>query len=160
VSETEATRLVTFRIGDGLYAVDVAQVERVIRYAPPRRVPQLPEWIEGLMEHDGRVIAIIDLRQRLGGSAEAPDAQARLLLLNLEGDWCGMIVDQVMDVRVFGLEAVTPPPDLVRGLAGKLYTATVKRGDALVVVLDLSRLFSAAERRDLSIADAVAPAHA
>lgn len=154
----EGTRLVTFRIGDGLYAVDVRQVERVVRFSPPRRIPRLPQWIEGLMEHDGRVIAVVDLRRRLGASAEETGPQARLLLLDIDGDWCGMIVDQVLDVRAFSVESVTPPPGLVRGLAGRLFTATVKRGDVLVVVLDLSRLFTASERRELSIADA--PAHA
>jgi purine-binding chemotaxis protein CheW len=154
----DGTRLVTFRIGDGLYAVDVRQVERVIRFAPPRRVPRLPEWIEGLMEYDGRVIAVVDLRRRLGAASEETGPHTRLLLLDMEGDWCGMIVDQVMDVRAFSVDSVTPPPELVRGLAGKLFTATVKRGDALVVVLDLSRLFTGAERLDLSIVEA--PAHA
>jgi len=157
VSEAaEATRLVTFRIGGDLYAADVRQVERVVRFSVPRRVPQLPEWIEGLMEHDGRVMPVVDLRRRLGAQAGEAGPQTRLLLLDVDGEWCGMIVDQVLDVRAFSVDSVTPPPGLVRGHAGELFSATVKRGDALVVVLDFSRLFTAAERRELSTADASA----
>lgn len=152
----EATRLVTFRIGDDLYAADVRQVERVVRFIEPRRVPRLPEWIEGLMEHDGRVMPVVDMRRRLGAPVGESGPQTRLLLLDVGGEWCGMIVDQVLDVRAYSLDSVTPPPALVRGHAGELFSATVKRGDALVVVLDFSRLFTAAERRELSTADASA----
>jgi purine-binding chemotaxis protein CheW len=152
----EATRLVTFRIGGDLYAADVRQVERVVRFSAPRRVPRFPDWIEGLTEHDGRVMPVVDLRRRLGASVGEIGPQTRLLLLDVDGEWCGMIVDQVLDVRAYAVESVTPPPGLVRGHAGELFSATVKRGDALVVVLDFSRLFTAAERRELSTADASA----
>lgn len=149
----EAPRLVTFRIGADLYAADVRQVERVVRFIAPRRVPRLPEWIEGLMEHDGRVMPVVDLRRRLGAAVTECGAQTRLLLLDVGGEWCGMIVDQVLDVRAYAVESVSPPPGLVRGRAGDLFSGTIKRGDALVVVLDFSRLFTAAERRELSTAD-------
>lgn len=155
----EATRLVTFRVGSGLFAVDVTQVERVVRYESPRKVPRLPDWIEGLMEYDGRVIPVVDLRRRLEqASLEEIGAQTRLLLLDVggRGDWCGMVVDQVLDVRAFGVESMAPPPELVRGLAGRVYTGTVKRDGDLVVVLDLKRLFSEAERRKLSQAEKAA----
>lgn len=149
----EAPRLVTFRIAADLYAADVRQVERVVRFAAPRRVPRLPDWIEGLMEHDGRVMPVVDLRRRLGAPASESGPQTRLLLLDVDGEWCAMIVDQVLDVRAYAVESVSPPPGLVRGHAGDLFSATIKRGDALVVVLDFTRLFTAAERRELSTAD-------
>ncbi len=149
----ESPRLVTFRVGADLYAADVRQVERVVRFITPRRVPRLPEWIEGLMEHDGRIMPVVDMRRRLGAPVSESGPQTRLLLLDVEGEWCAMIVDQVLDVRAYAVESVSPPPQLVRGHAGELFSATVKRGDALVVVLDFTRLFTPAERRELSTAD-------
>lgn len=149
----ESPRLVTFRIGADLYAADVRQVERVVRFIAPRRVPRLPEWIEGLMEHDGRVMPVVDMRRRLGAQVSECGPQTRLLLLDVDGEWCAMIVDQVLDVRAYAIESVSPPPQLVRGHTGDLFSATVKRGDALVVVLDFTRLFTPAERRELSTAD-------
>ena len=62
-------------------------------------------------------------------------------------------MDRPVDVRAYAVESVSPPPGLVRGHAGDLFSATIKRGDALVIVLDFTRLFTAAERRELSTAD-------
>lgn len=147
-AETQA-RAVTFRIGDELYAVDVQCVERVVRYVTPRPVPRLPAWIEGIIEVDGRVVPVVDLRRRLGGDVRETSQQTRLLLLAVDGDWCGMIVDQVMDVRAYAPSDLAPPPALVRGLAGALVIGTLRRGSALVLLLAVPQLFTAAERDSL-----------
>lgn len=157
--EDARQRAVIFRIGPELYAVDVQGVERVVRYVAPRPVPRLPDWIEGIVELEGRVIPVVDLRRRLGAATDAIGPQARLLLLTVEGDWCGMVVDQVLDVRAWDPEDLAPPPALVRGLAGALVCGTLRRGDALVLLIDATRLFTAAERHFLE-ASTVEAAHA
>jgi len=153
-------RVVTFRIGDELYAVDVRCVERVVRYLAPRAVPRLPDWIEGIVELEGRVVPVVDLRRRLGGAALETGTQTRLLLLTVDGDWCGMVVDQVLDVRAYAPAELSAPPALVRGLAGELVLGTLRRGEALVLLLEAPRLFSAAERLALDVAGVEAVAHA
>ncbi|MGQ0647099.1 MAG: chemotaxis protein CheW [Gemmatimonadaceae bacterium] len=140
------SRAVTFRAGGELYAVDVQNVERVVRYVVPRPVPRLPEWIEGIVELEGRVVPVVDLRRRLGAQAAATGALTRMLLLSVGADWCGMIVDQVLDVRAFSSTDLAPPPPLVRGLAGELVRGTLRRGEALVLLLDAAQLFTVAER--------------
>lgn len=155
-----AARAVTFRIGVELYAVDVQCVERVVRYIPPRAVPRLPAWIEGIVDVDGRVIPVVDMRRRLGAAVVGADVQTRLLLLTVNGDWCGMVVDQVLDVRPYAPAELAPPPALVRGLAGELILGTLRRGDALVLLLDAPQLFTAAERLTLDAAGIDAAVHA
>ncbi|MCC6319238.1 MAG: purine-binding chemotaxis protein CheW [Gemmatimonadaceae bacterium] len=146
MSTFDQARAVTFRIGADLFAVDVQGVERVVRYVTPRPVPRLPDWIEGIVELDGRVIPVVDIRRRLGAEVTDAGAQTRLLLLALDGDWCAMVVDQVLDVRPYAAGELAPPPGLVRGLAGSLVLGTLRRGSALVLLLDAAHLFSASER--------------
>ena len=50
-------KLVIFRAGDDLFASDIARVERVLRYAAPNPVPNMPDWVAGVMEHRGRVLS-------------------------------------------------------------------------------------------------------
>ena len=149
------SRAVTFRLGGELYAVDVQRVERVVRYVPPRAVPRLPDWIEGIVEHEGRVVPVVDLRRRLGLGVVGTDAQTRLLLLSTATDWCGLIVDRVLDVRRYVPGELAEPPGLVRGLAGALVRGTLRRGEELVVLLDAEHLFSAVEWHALDAAGAV-----
>lgn len=149
LDEDTLTRAVTFRIGRDLYAVEVRAVERVVRYATPRRVPRLPEWVEGIVDVDGRVVPVVDLRRRLGVEAAVPNAQTRLLLVSFEDEWCAVVVDEVLDVRPLEAADVASPPALVSALGGALVRGTVRRGDQLVLVLEVQALFSAAERSAL-----------
>jgi purine-binding chemotaxis protein CheW len=153
---SEATsRLVTFRAGEELYAVDVAAVERVLRYTPSRPVPRLPLWLDGVIEHAGRVVPVADLRARLGARIEPVGAKTRLLLITFAGGFCAMIVDQVLDVRPYNESELEPAPAMVRGLAGEFVRGVVSRNGALVLVIDLAGLLSAEEHREIAAAEAI-----
>jgi hypothetical protein len=72
----EATKLVTFRLADDLFAADIFAVERVLRYQTPRALPDVPQWIEGVIEYQQRVIPVVnpvieDLPMGLTVEAEA-----------------------------------------------------------------------------------------
>jgi purine-binding chemotaxis protein CheW len=154
VIPSDPARLVTFRVSGDLYAVDVTCVERVVRYTPARAVPQLPSWIDGVVEYDGRIVPVVDLRRRLSTTSEPVGTRTRMLLLHVEGDLCASVVDQVLDVRAYDEASLAPAPALVRGRAGEFVRGVVSREGALVLVLDLAGLLTAEERRGLATVDA------
>lgn len=149
---SSVTRLVTFRVGTELFAADIFSVERVLRYEPPRPMPNLPAWMQGVLEHSGRVVPVVDLRSRFGVPAPLPGPQARLLILSVNGDWMGAVVDQVLDIRPVEPGEITPPPSIVRGIAGDYLRGVVRRGEALVVVLDIDRILASTEQIALGAA--------
>jgi purine-binding chemotaxis protein CheW len=141
-----ASQIVTFRIGDELFAADIFSVERVLRYTPPTPVPNVPRWIEGVIDYQGRVVPVINLRRRF----ELPDApvpgEGRILVLAVDDEWVAATVDGVLDVSALDASKVAPPPTLFRGLSAGFVRGVVRRGDRLVVLLDVARLFSTDER--------------
>ena len=56
----ESNKLVTFRLGDDHFAADIFSVERVLRYTTPTSVPDMPEYIEGVIDYQGRVVPIVN----------------------------------------------------------------------------------------------------
>jgi purine-binding chemotaxis protein CheW len=71
--KVEANKLVTFRLGDDLFAADIFSVERVLRYTSSTSVPDMPAYIEGVIDYQGRVVPIVNLRRRF----EMPDVEVR-----------------------------------------------------------------------------------
>src|SRR6185295_195109 len=106
----EATKLVTFRLADDLFAADIFAVERVLRYQAPRALPDVPPWIEGVIEYQQRVIPVLNLRQRfeLPERAAAPDT--RIVVLNARGEWIGVVVDSVVEVSAVEAGMIAPAP--------------------------------------------------
>jgi purine-binding chemotaxis protein CheW len=140
------SQIVTFRLGDELFAADIFAVERVLRYSPPTPVPNVPAWIEGVIDYQGRVVPVINLRRRFELPAAPVASDARILVLTVENEWVAATVDGVLDVSALDPTRVAPPPTLFRGLAASYVRGVVRRGERLVVFLDVPRLFSTDER--------------
>jgi purine-binding chemotaxis protein CheW len=143
---TEADKLVTFRLGDDLFAADIVAVERVLRYTTPTTVPDMPDYIEGVIDYQQRVVPIVNLRLRFELPAIEVRNETRTLIMHGGGEWVGVVVDAVTAVSSFDPKAVAPPPKLFRGLAGDYLKGIVRHGDRLVIFLDIEKLLSSTER--------------
>jgi purine-binding chemotaxis protein CheW len=140
------SQIVTFRLGDELFAADIFSVERVLRYTAPTPVPNVPEWIEGVIDYQGRVVPVINLRRRFEMSKAPVASDGRILVLTVDDEWVAATVDGVLDVSALDPSRLAPPPTLFKGLAASYVRGVVRRGERLVVFLDVPNLFATDER--------------
>jgi purine-binding chemotaxis protein CheW len=138
----DATRLVTFRVGEHLFAAEIQMVQRVLRHEAPRVLPDLPEWIDGVVDYQGTVVPVVDLRRRFGLPAVPPGPHARLMVCSAGEGMAAMLVDAVLDVRPVAQGDMIDPPALFRGLTGEYLRGLTRRQGQLVVVLDVERLLA------------------
>ena len=155
----EANKLVTFRLGEDYFAADIFSVERVLRYAVPTPVPDMPAYIEGVIDYQGRVMPVVNLRLRFELPKVDAVAETRTLVLNVAGEWIGVVVDAVTEVASFDRAALQPPPKMFRGLAADYLKGILPRGERLVIFLDVDQLLSSTERIALQEAGARELAH-
>jgi purine-binding chemotaxis protein CheW len=142
-------QIVTFRLGDDHFAADIFAVERVLRWQPLTPVPKMPGWVEGMIEYQGRVVPVLDLRRRFGLDASEPRPETRILVIATGGEWIGAIVDAVLEVIRVPAGQLSAPPALFRGLSAEYIRGIVRRGERLIIFLDAPRLLSATERVEL-----------
>ena len=159
---TNRVQLVTFRVAEELFAADIFAVERVLRYTPPRPIPNVPAWLEGVIDYRGRVLPVIDLRARFELPAAPSRESARILVVVAGDEWIGAIVDAVDEVVTVATDQFAPPPPLFKGLAKQYLRALVRRrnaGEPVMVLLDVAQLLTARERIVLEQAVAGATTH-
>jgi purine-binding chemotaxis protein CheW len=142
-------QIVVFRLAEDWFAADVFSVERVLRYKVPTAIPDVPDWIVGVIDYQQRVVPVIDLRTRFGLAPRAPVPETRILILNADGEWIGAVVDAVVEVAQLEEGAITPPPPMFRGLAAEYLRGLVRRSERLVIVLDVARLLSTTDKLTL-----------
>ena len=157
MSTTDAAQIVTFRLGDDLFAADIAAVERVLRYTAPTPVPNVPAWIEGVVDYQGRVVPVINLRARFELPAAPVKNETRVLVFNSGGEFIAATVDAVLEVAPLDAASLAPPPPLFRGVAGEYLRGIVRRGERLIIYLDVERLLSTTERLSLEHGGAQPP---
>jgi purine-binding chemotaxis protein CheW len=152
VSSTDATaqQLVTFRLGDDQFAIDIFAVERVLRFTQPAALPNLPKWIDGVIEHGGRVVPVIDLRTRFGLPRLSPRPEHRILVLAVGDELLGVTVDSVHEVLAVAAEDIAPPPPLFRGLNAEYLRGLVYGEGSLLIFLDVARVLTSSELLELT----------
>jgi purine-binding chemotaxis protein CheW len=139
-------KLVAFQLGVDLFAAEVLSVERVLRYEQPKSVPDVPPWIEGVLEHRGKIIPIVDLRKRIELAAFEITPETRILVFTTTDGLVGAIVDAVLEVAAVPADAITTPPKLFRGVSAEFVKGIAKLRDQLIVVLDVERVLASTDR--------------
>jgi purine-binding chemotaxis protein CheW len=147
-------QLVTFRLGDDQFAVDILTVERVLRFSAPVSVPNLPSWMDGVIEYGGHVVPVIDLRARFGMPRLAPRPEHRILVLTVGEEWLGVTVDSVHEVLAVTPDEIAPPPPIFRGLNAEYLMGLVRREGLLFIFLDVARVLTSSELLQLASASA------
>jgi purine-binding chemotaxis protein CheW len=146
MAATPRRQLVTCEAAEELFALDIQTVERVLRYAPPRQVPNAAPWLRGVITHGRQLVPVLDLRERLSLPVAPPEVRARIVVVALDDGPLGVIVDAVHEVATVDSAAVEAPPSVYRGLAREFVLGIVRRGERLFVLLDVGRLVSSTER--------------
>jgi len=138
-------QLVSFHVGGEEFGLDILRVQEIIRIQPLTRVPNSPDFVDGVINLRGKVIPVIALRKRFGLPDQANDKQTRIVVIEVNGNVLGFIVDSVSEVLRIPADTVEPPPRL--GKVEREYVSGVgKLNDRLLILLDVDRLMSESDQ--------------
>ncbi|HLH25601.1 MAG TPA: chemotaxis protein CheW [Chloroflexota bacterium] len=135
-------QVVVLELAGEAYGVEIERVQEIIRMQSITRVPNGPAGVEGVTNLRGRVIPVLDLRQRFGLAQTPPTRQSRIVVAELGEHAVGLVVDGVSEVLRVPTDAVEPPSALVTGADSLYLRGVAKIDERLVLLLDLARLLS------------------
>lgn len=143
--QDELLQLVSFKIGDEEFGVDILSVQEINRMSQITKVPNTPEFIEGVINLRGRIVPVIDLRVKLGMVRKDHGKDTRIVVVELKGKTMGFIVDEVNEVLRISKDITEAPPDIVGGVNSEYITSIGKLDDRLLILLDLEKILSFSE---------------
>ncbi|HAL56785.1 MAG TPA: chemotaxis protein CheW [Bacteroidetes bacterium] len=146
----EVLQLVSFTIGQEEFGVDILKVQEINRMVDITRVPNAPAFVSGVINLRGKVIPIVDLRQRFGLSRKDNDKNTRIIVVELSARVIGFVVDAVKEVLRIPRSVTEPPPPMVAGIGSEYITAVGKLEDRLLILLDLERVLSGEEHAQIA----------
>jgi len=132
---------VGFRLDEEDYAIAITKIQEIILMKPITRIPQAPDFIEGLINLRGSVIPIVHLRKRFGLPAREFDDETRTIVVNLHDRTFGCIVDAVTQVMRINTEELQPVPISVRSVARQYISGVAKLEEQLLIILDIEKVF-------------------
>jgi purine-binding chemotaxis protein CheW len=140
----ELIQLVSFMLEKEEYGVEVLKVREIIRMPVITKMPNTPEYVEGIINLRGKVIPIISLRKRFGLVESENNSHTRIIIMDVAGSLNGFIVDAVSEVIRIHSSDIQPPPSLVLsgGIGREFINGVYNHGERLLIIMDIDRMFS------------------
>ncbi len=116
-------------------------------------VPRAPQFMEGVINLRGQLIPIIDLRTRFGMPRAEHTKNTRIIVTEIGAKRVGMVVDSVSEVLRVPTAQIEDAPEMLTGVDTEYIRGVGKVEDRLIILLELARIISTSERRELETAD-------
>jgi len=132
--------LVTFALDREEFGIRVDQVREIIRVGEIPRVPQAPAHVRGVANLRGRILAVAEIRTRLGLTAAVLTPRSRIIVVEVQGRVLGMLVDAVLQVVKVPVETVAAAPDEVLSPQTDYISGVARWNSRLIILLDVEKV--------------------
>ncbi|WP_270171240.1 chemotaxis protein CheW [Paenibacillus sp. SYP-B4298] len=146
--DAQKDQYLTFLLGSEQYGIDIAYVTEIIGIQAITEVPQLPEYIRGIMNLRGKIIPVMDVRLRFNKPFRAYNDRTCIIVVDIRELSIGLIVDGVVEVISILGDAIVPPPEMKQGNS-RYIRGIGKVGDEVKLLLDCDKLLSYDEAEGL-----------
>lgn len=146
MSELQA---VVFSLNNQLCGVDTSQVQEIIRYQDVIKIPDMPQFVDGIINLRGKVVPVINLNKRFGLGETGITKKTKIIITQINGTLAGFIVNDVSEIVKFSEEDIEMTPGVVLNNANTYLKNIGKKGDMLISMLDLSKILSDSEIKKL-----------
>lgn len=146
--DTQKGKFLTFTLGEEYYGIDIMYVTEIVGIQPITVVPELPEFIKGIINLRGKIIPVMDARIKFKKEAKDYNDRTCIIVIDVTDLSIGVIVDAVSEVLNISEDNIVPPPNLNTG--GRKYIKSVgKSEEHVTLILDCEKLLDENEIGEL-----------
>ncbi|WP_018864345.1 MULTISPECIES: chemotaxis protein CheW [Thioalkalivibrio] len=142
MAKADTAPYVTFSLAEETYAIDVLQVQEVLKVTEIAPVPGVPDYILGIINLRGNVVTVIDARRRMGLEDREPDEASRIVIIDVDNQNVGILVDSVSEVVRISLDSVEPAPEVGNDDSSRFIQGVTSTDQGLTILVDLNKLLS------------------
>ena len=140
-----AREIISFRVTDQEYGVDIQHVREIRGWAPATPLPRTPDYVKGVINLRGAVLPIVDMAARMGFSQTEPGVRHVIVVVWIHGQLVGLLVDAVCDIIAVGDATLQATPDMVGGEAHAFVEGILSIDERMIGLIRLDALMPAAE---------------
>ncbi|QUH25570.1 chemotaxis protein CheW [Serpentinicella alkaliphila] len=139
--DTQKNKFLTFSLGEELYGIEIKYVTEIIGIHVITQIPEMPEYIRGIINLRGKIIPVMDVRLRFNKEFREYNDRTCVIVIDIKEVSIGLIVDSVCEVLTIQETDIVPPPDIKKG-SNRYIKGIGKTGSDVKLILDCERLLN------------------
>ncbi|MBX4263322.1 chemotaxis protein CheW [Clostridium estertheticum] len=140
--DTQKGKFLTFSVGKESYGIEIKFVTEIIGIQEITEVPELPDYVKGIINLRGKIIPVIDVRLRFRKEAKDYNDRTCIVVINIKETVVGLIVDNVAEVINIDDSDIVPPPQMKTGFHNRYVRGIGKVGNEVKLLLDCDKLLN------------------
>lgn len=138
--DVQSNMFLTFNLGKESYGIEIRYVTEIIVMQEITTVPDMPEFIIGVINLRGNVISIMDIRKRFKLESKEYNDRTCIIVVDINNIMVGLVVDTVSEVLNIPEEEVDPPPQTHSGIKSNYIMGMGKTGKQVRILLDIGKI--------------------
>ena len=138
--DTQKDKFLTFSIEKEDYGIEICHVTEIIGVQKITGIPDMPDYVKGVINLRGKVIPVLDMRKRFGFEERDYDDRTCIVVVNVNETAVGLVVDSVDDVADIPEDQIEPPPNINKSETRLFIQGLGKVGEEVKILLDVNAL--------------------
>lgn len=138
--DTQEGKYLSFRIGNEQYGIEIKHVTEIVGIQKITEVPDMPEYVKGVINLRGSVIPVVDIRLRFHMKAIEYDDRTCVIVVSIDESPIGLVVDAVREVISISSEMISPPPSVARGEISRYIKGIGRFENEVIILLAMDKL--------------------
>jgi len=140
VEDTQKDKFLTFALEHEFYGIDIKYVTEIIGIQSITQIPELPNYVKGIINLRGKIIPVIDVRLRFSKPPKEYNDRTCIVVVDIENILVGLIVDTVSEVLSISEKNIVAPPEIKTGYENKYIKGIGKVGDEVKLLIDCEKI--------------------
>lgn len=150
MEDTQKGKFLTFSIGRESYGIEIKYVTEIIGIQEITQMPEMPDYIKGIINLRGKIIPVMDVRLRFKKAFGEYNDRACVIVIDIQDISVGLIVDTVSEVVTISDENIVEPPKIIKDINNKYIKNIGKVGNDVKLLLDCEKLFTEEDLEEIS----------
>jgi len=136
----EVEEYLCFRVAHEEYAISIMAIKEIIKPRDVTEVPRMPAFISGVISLRGVIIPVMDMRLRLSLPVSAKAGKERIIVVRSDAGFCGVLVDEVIQVARIKKSDLEEPPAVLDGIDRDFVTGLGHFDNRMLILLNLATI--------------------
>lgn len=139
-------KILIFSINNEYYATSIMEVERILEYEKSTKIPDSPQFVEGVINYEGKILPVITLSKRFNLPEGELQEGCKIIVAKQDHSKIGIIVDFVSEVKDVKIDSIEDSPEIISGISRRYIKGLIKIDGRIIIYLNLSAILTEDEK--------------
>ena len=145
----QGIKILIFSINNEYYATNIMEVERILDYEKSTKIPDSPQFVEGVINYEGNILPVITLAKRFNLPITEIQEGCKIIVAKQDNSKIGIIVDFVSEVKDVLISNIEESPEIISGISRRYIKGLIKIDGRIIIYLNLSAILTQQEKNQI-----------